>query len=169
MSQHSIDNAISVATDLWHLTNFFPQETLASLLSDIEKTTEWDLQEMQEDKPRQVLPEKKKRILDNLYGYLDSLDFSKFNIKFANVRIWKDLPGYYIDAHVDNPGVESSLQLYLNLGPVELGTWFGDVEIPYVQNSGYIMNNRLKLSHGMKHPVPENFNRYSLYALFKNV
>jgi hypothetical protein len=169
MTQSAIDNAVELSTDLWQVVDFFPTEMLAKIMSTVEQETQWDLQEMQEHMPRRVLPWKTNGILDDIYGYLDSLDYSKFGIKFANVRIWKDLPGYCISPHIDNPGVQASLQLYLNPGPKEIGTWFDDVEIPYVQNSGYIMNNRLKLSHGMQHPVPENFTRYSLYALFTNV
>jgi hypothetical protein len=61
------------------------------------------------------------------------------------------------------------MQIYLSNGPKELGTWFEDIEIPFVQNTGYIMTNRNKLKHGMKVPVPSGFTRYSLYALFDHV
>ena len=42
-------------------------------------------------------------------------------------------------------------------------------EIPFELNTGYIMNNRNKLPHKMKHPVPPNQTRYSVYALFDYV
>jgi hypothetical protein len=105
-------------------------------------------------------------LLDQVWNLLDQLDYSRFGFKFLNVSIWKDLPGYCIADHVDNVRVQAAMQIYLNDLPTSLGTWFEETEIPYVQNSGYIMNNQHQPRHGMKNPVPDGVVRYSLYARF---
>ena len=58
------------------------------------------------------------------------------------------------------------MQIYLNDIPQNLGTWFEEVEVPFVKNTGYIMKNTNSPRHGMKATVPDATTRYSLYARF---
>jgi hypothetical protein len=59
------------------------------------------------------------------------------------------------------------MQIYLSDSYPELGTWFANTsEIPFVQNTGYLMHNRNQLEHGMKNQVPQGYSRISFYALF---
>jgi hypothetical protein len=97
---------------------------------------------------------------------LNDLDFSKFGLKFKYVTIWKDSAGYMIPSHKDNDRVKGSMQIYLNDIPQNLGTWFEDIEIPFIKNTGYIMKNTHKPEHGMKAMVPADLVRYSLYVWF---
>lgn len=90
-------------------------------------------------------------------------------------RVWADYPGYAISKHLDNAeGVYLTLQAYLNIGDIELGTHFSNSNvdeeyqhaIPYLPNFGYIMVNTDYNYHGMIKPVPENFIRLSSYTWF---
>ena len=81
--------------------------------------------------------------------------------------IWRDHEGYTISNHVDNERVVAAMQIYLSPTLTTLGTWFlDDIEIPFVQNTGYLMHNRNAMVHGMKNTVPSGYTRISLYALF---
>ena len=166
MKQSAIDNAIMLRPDLYKIENLFEAEILDVLLKKLELETKWQPQEMQELLPRVTLPWLTNGVSDEVWHMLNTLDFSRFKFKFLNVSIWKDLPGYCIGPHIDNIRVKAAMQIYLNDLPKELGTWFEETEIPYVQNSGYIMNNQYRPAHGMKHPVPDGLVRYSLYARF---
>jgi hypothetical protein len=169
MNQIAIDNAAILRPDLYSIENLFDPAELTELVELIDKETQWQVQELQETMPRLTLPWVTDGLLDQVWSMLNQLDYSRFEFKFLNVSIWKDLPGYCIGDHNDNPGVQAAMQIYLNNLPKELGTWFDDIEIPYVQNSGYIMNNQHQPRHGMKHSVPVNSVRYSLYARFNRV
>jgi hypothetical protein len=83
------------------------------------------------------------------------------------VTIWKDTTGYIIGNHIDNNRVVSAMQIYLSDSCPDIGTWFLDtIEIPFVQNTGYLMHNRNQIKHGMKSQVPLGYSRISFYALF---
>ena len=169
MKQSAIDSAVMLRPDVYSIKNLFEPETLTVLLNKLDLEHNWQLQESQEFFPRQTLPWLTDGILDEVWCMLNALDFSRFKFKFLNVSIWKDLPGYCINPHIDNTRVKAAMQIYLNDLPKELGTWFEETEISYVQNSGYIMNNQYQPVHGMKHPVPPGLVRYSLYARFDYV
>jgi hypothetical protein len=169
MNQHAIDNATMLRPDLYIIKNLFDSDVLNDLLAQLELETQWEHQFLQERLPRRTLRWVDDGLLDKVWCMLNDLDFSRFNFKFANVSIWKDLPGYCIKPHVDNDRVKAAMQIYLSDLPREFGTWFEEIEIPYVQNSGYIMNNQYQPWHGMKTPVPDGIVRYSLYARFNHV
>lgn len=169
MNQSSLDNAVLLRPDVWAVDNLFDQTELISILHDISTEQDWQLVELQEHMPRQSIVWTDNGVLDRLWSMLNELDFGKFGIKFKNVTVWKDVAPYCIADHVDNDRVVAAMQIYLNEGPMDIGTWFEDCQVPFVGNSGYIMHNRNKLMHGMKTPVPDGFVRYSMYALFDAV
>jgi hypothetical protein len=166
MKQSAIDHAVMLRPDLYSIKNLFEPDVLSVLLNKLNLETNWQLQENQEFLPRRTLSWLTDGVLDEVWCMLNTLDFSRFKLKFLNVSIWKDLPGFCSGPHIDNDRVKAAMQIYLNDLPKELGTWFEETEIPYVQNSGYIMNNQNRPKHGMKHPVPDGLVRYSLYARF---
>ena len=169
MRQQSLDNSTVIKPDLWAVKDIFTNEELKSLLNKIELETNWRTAELQEKESRRVLQWADNGLLNHVWTMINQLDFSNFGFKFKNVTIWKDVAPYCISDHVDNDRVMGAMQIYLNSGPENLGTWFQDSYIPFVANTGYIMNNKNKLVHGMKNAVPDNFVRYSLYALFNTV
>ena len=91
---------------------------------------------------------------------------------FLGLNIWKDVYPYKINPHTDNPIIGTSLQIYLNNCNANLATNFSydgqNIALPYNSNSGYIMNNDFKVTHWMTTPIPENFDRYSLYGIWKS-
>jgi len=169
MNQSALDNAVCLTQDLYHVHDLLNEHTLATILQQLELQTHWQSVLMQENKPRKSLSWIDNGLLDQIWCMLDKLDYSRFGLKFTHVSLWKDQHPYFIGQHVDNDQVSAAMQIYLNSGLAELGTWFEGIPIPFVPNSGYIMHNRNKLKHGMKHAVPPGFVRYSLYALFDYV
>jgi hypothetical protein len=169
MIQQALDNATLVKSDLWSINNIFTDIELSDLLDKIELEKNWQTVDLQENLPRRSLQWVDNGLLDHVWTMINQLNFSSFGLKFRNVDIWKDVAPYCIKDHVDNDRVVAAMQIYLNSGPENLGTWFQDSYIPFVANTGYIMNNKNKLVHGMKTAVPDNFVRYSLYALFDTV
>lgn len=169
MNQSALDNAVLLKPDLYQVTGIFQSNELSYILQELEHVTEWEKVRLQENRPRDSVQWINDGLLDQVWCMMNQLNYSRFGLKFTHVTLWKDQHPYYIGTHVDNDQVKAAMQIYLNPGPIELGTWFEDVEIPFVQNTGYIMNNRNKLKHGMKVGVPEGFIRYSMYALFDYV
>ena len=164
-SQQAIDSACLVKSDVWAVKNFFEPAVLEHILTQIEIETDWREQQMQENYPRRALY-KPNVLIDNIWCVLNDLDFSKFGLRFRSAAIWKDSAGYTITQHEDNDGVKAGMQIYLNDIPQNLGTWFEEIEMPFIKNTGYIMNNTTKPKHGMKEIVPDHVTRYSLYAWF---
>jgi hypothetical protein len=109
--------------------------------------------------------------MESITGEVNTL-LSTNHSKFLGLNIWKDVSPYKIEAHTDNPVIGTSLQIYLNNCNANLATNFSyegeNISLPYNSNSGYIMNNDFKVTHWMTTPLPENFNRYSLYAIWKS-
>lgn len=169
MNQQSLDNAIILKPDLYHIKNIFSSDEIFDISERLDRETEWNQLSLQEIQSRQTLAWKDHGLLDHVWCLINNLDFSAFGLKFTHVSIWKDQHPYCITKHIDNDQVKAAMQIYLSSGPEYIGTWFDDVEIPFVTNTGYIMNNKNKLEHQMKHPVPRNLIRYSLYALFDYV
>jgi len=165
-SQQAIDSVCLASTDLWMVKNFFETAVLEDILNRLDSETDWHQEQQQEHLPRKVLWWTPGSLLDDIRSHLNTLDFSEFGLKLSNVSIWKDSAGFMISEHVDNDGVKAAMQIYLNDLPQNLGTWFEEVEVPFIKNAGYIMKNTNKPRHGMKAMVPEHTTRYSLYARF---
>jgi hypothetical protein len=167
MNQHSIDCASQLNPDLWSICNLFTHDELSFLLHKISQHVDWKDVDLQTHLNRQQVAWQDEGILDWLWSGLSCLDFSRFGVKFRTVMIWRDLAGYMITNHADNDQVHAAMQIYLSDTHRDLGTWFDpDIEIPFVQNTGYFMHNRHKIIHGMKNSVPLGYNRISFYALF---
>ena len=102
--------------------------------------------------------------------------------KFTNVKasLWEDAPGYKINAHRDNEGVEGAMQIYLpdDEGLKETGTEFYKsningypeyepyIKVPFVSNTGYFITNAQKMWHGSGEVVPPGLVRSSVYYIF---
>lgn len=167
MNQSSLDNAIRLTDDLWSIQSLFSSQEIDECLYRISVEPDWEKVDLQNDKNREQIVWKTDGVCDWLFSKLDVLDFSKFDLSFRTVMVWRDSSGYTISNHFDNDRVRAAMQIYLSTSRPELGTWFMDsIEIPFVQNTGYLMHNRNQLQHGMKKSVPSDYARISLYALF---
>jgi hypothetical protein len=107
-------------------------------------------------------------VLDNLTEKLNQ-KFNKTN-KFIGLTVWKDQEGYTINPHKDNDLIDIAIQLYLTEGNIDLSTKFeynGKILHPnYKINSGYLFDNSVGVRHYMTTPVPQNYTRFSLYAIW---
>lgn len=94
----------------------------------------------------------------------------KKNTVFLGLTIWKDETDYLIPVHIDHPKIDIALQIYINDSTVNLATKFiyNDkiIEPKYLTNCGYLLNQSAKIPHYMTIPVPENYTRYSIYAIW---
>ena len=169
MNQFALDSAILLKPELYHIKNIFSESELEYVLTSLPTQINWQTIDLQETQPRRALQWETDGLVDYIWGLINCLDFSNFGLKFTHVSIWRDQHPYCIHNHVDNDRVKAAMQIYLSTGMSNTGTWFGTTEIPFELNTGYIMNNRNKLPHKMKHPVPLNQTRYSVYALFDYV
>jgi hypothetical protein len=167
MNQQALDNAQQLLPDLWSIQNLLSSDELKEILDWIGRETLWESVHFQENFNRKMVAWQIDGLCDLLFCKLAELDFSRFNLSLRTVTVWKDSSGYFIKNHVDNDRVIAAMQFYLSDSQPGLGTWFADtIEIPFVQNTGYLMHNRNKLQHGMKNPVTGTYSRISFYALF---
>lgn len=170
MKQQALDDAVQLAPDLWHVQNLLANDELAELKDKIDLEQKWQKIHLQENKPRDSVIWQKDGVIDWLWSKLNNLDYKRFNLKFRTVMIWRDHAGYTISNHFDNERVIGAMQIYISDTYLSLGTWFNDfIEIPFVQNSGYLMHNKNKIEHGMKEIVPHGYVRLSFYALFDQI
>lgn len=107
--------------------------------------------------------------MDSLTDYINKI-FNRNN-KFLGITIWKDSAGYTISKHTDNPLIDVAMQIYLTAkSDIDAGTSFiiNDtiVKVPYKQNFGYLMDNTLNIEHFMDGKIPDEYIRYSLYAMW---
>lgn len=167
MNQSSINDAIQLHPDLWQIKNLLIQDELGELLHRVTGNNSWEKLELQKSINRESMVWHNDNLLDWLWTKLNTLNFSKFELAFRTVMLWRDQEGYTIGNHIDNSQVTAAMQIYVSPTMPDIGTWFlNEIEIPFVQNTGYLMNNRNNILHGMKNSVPQGYTRISLYALF---
>jgi hypothetical protein len=110
-------------------------------------------------------------VLEGLTDYLN-YTFNKKN-KFLGLTIWKDAYSYQLSLHTDNPTIDMAIQIYLNSNNTNLGTKFcigTDIfETPYKVNCGYSMDNQCNIPHYYDGKSPEDYYRYSLYAVWTKI
>jgi hypothetical protein len=110
-------------------------------------------------------------VLENLTQVLNQ--FYNKNNKFLGINLWKDVTGFSLSKHVDNPDIDLAMQIYLNNGSDDLGTTFTYqdtiVKTPYIENHGYIMDNLGKVLHYFDSTIPVDYTRYSLYAIWTKI
>lgn len=97
--------------------------------------------------------------------------FTEKKLKFSGISIWRDIEGYFIDNHYDNPFIAVSLQIYLTeLTTCDLGTTFFNDAVQAVIagdfNSGYLASNMHPIKHRTTNVVPPKTIRYSLHAIW---
>lgn len=166
--------------NLFLVENIYPSSVIDSIqqekIFDYEHTpVEW-----QEYKPRRKLVyddispfAKIDKFLSDNFGVISKAIGKK--VVHSTTHIWLDEPGFNMGIHLDNPGVNIAMQLYLNKGPMNMGTKFYHknspdslrYDFPYRLNSGYIMiNNDENQWHGFPSIVPNHTYRLSSYTYF---
>lgn len=183
--QHALDNlklSTTISPGLLFLTELLSPKLLLKLQNYIiDDKILWDIQEHHDGSgfhydrkklnwvPDSVI-EETHIVLDGLTEYLNQL-FARQNT-FGGLSIWKDEYSYQVPLHTDNPKIDISMQIYLNgNNDMDLGTRFQldrIVTVPYKTNYGYLMDNRQNIGHFYDGKSPEDYYRYSLYAIWTN-
>ena len=95
-----------------------------------------------------------------------------------DAHVWLDHDQFKMDIHLDNPGVDVVMQVYLIPNISTIGTKFyysndPDLEpdlnkirhdFPYIVNTGYIMINAPEQFHGIPYSMPKDTLRCSSYT-----
>lgn len=95
--------------------------------------------------------------------------FLKKDLKLHSYNLWYDLPGYYMNKHLDAINhVHIGMQVYLTNSDQSLGTYFYNEQgvrhfFPYIANTGYLMINSKVQWHAAPNIVPNGHSRLSMY------
>jgi len=187
--------AIDSRKDYFRVKDVLSNETMDKL-SEVElEDISWKKQEWQEDWERRKLDIVSGSILEQISKEIDSHKETigkavGKNIKHIDVAFWLDMPGFTVPLHIDNPGVDIALQLYLkdcdNAGTrfytpkdeeIEIRDdeqhwwYFGSKEnaplrhaFNCVKNTGYLQFNGPKQLHGVPITLGKNDLRLSAYC-----
>lgn len=161
--------------DLFLVKDFYPEDLLEEFSKSDHTAIDWNKESWQEQYPRRRL--KNIGIYKKIDEYVKTqqqLISQKIKLEFlsCDTGFWLDEPGFSISPHLDNEGVYASMQIFLNINKLSLGTVFynNDNSIryaaPYILNTGYIMINGTDQWHGMEVSVPENTYRICSYTWF---
>ena len=98
----------------------------------------------------------------------------------SDTNIWLDYDQFKMGVHLDNPGVDVVMQVYLIPNINTIGTkfyynldrhmrWTPDLnnlrhDFPYIINTGYIMINAPEQFHGIPYSMPKDTLRCSSYT-----
>ena len=187
-------NIIPVASNLYRVTDVFPQEIIEFCKTANWDSYEWESQLKQEELPRKLLKLQSCKELSQLkrisIGIAAELQ-EKLNWQFENldrtiVSLWRDMYGYKSPIHRDFDPVEVerngyynipiSMQVYLSESANDLGTkFYYDREktkpkyfFPYEINTGYLQVNDYDQWHEMIGDIGETENRISCHFIFSN-
>lgn len=172
----SLNNRKGTGLDYVHsLNNVFSIDMIEKIRKEFESNTEWTTVHLQEKLPRKAIPWKSESVVEEVHSVFQALEqevsviFSK-QLKFQSVNFWQDSPGYSINPHLDNNRISVAVQVYINEADPLLGTEMykdGDVfyKLPWIPNTGYILNNTPNSIHGMR--TTGNTNRQHVYAIYK--
>ena len=166
-----LNNLSNLQNSVTVVKNFFNQTMLDQLLEFCETTESWqDIGGGVIDYRKKIswetdnIVEVSHTVLENVTPQMSKI-FNK-DLKFNGVDLWKDMPGYTISKHTDNPEFNASLQVYIKNLPY-LKTVFefnGILETDPSPGSGYLADNTTGISHWLDGVVPENYTRFSLHA-----
>lgn len=163
---------------LFFLNNFLNTEILAKVCNFISRPElPWQTVELQQYRNRQSISWIPDSVVEELYYTFANLTVaieetvSRKQV-FDGINIWKDQFPYTIKKHSDQNSIGSSLQIYLNHCDIDLTTHFSYNEKILkpnnISNSGYFLDNNGKVMHWLENTVPENFARFSIYAIWRN-
>jgi len=187
--------AVDHKNDLFAVKNLIPQELLESLKEIDLDTVPYEKMGWQESVSRKRLQPQDRSAMVELQNYVKTLsnqlsDILAFKVHDISSTFWLDYKGFTFPAHIDNPGVNTAMQIYLNDCP-NTGTTFYQCEPEQVEdrsdrqkwhyigemppklirhqfafekNNGYIMKNHRTQLHGMIGKLDGTQRRFSLYC-----
>lgn len=186
--------AIDNRNDLFFLENIIDDDLIKEFNRENINLYKWKLQEWQESVPRHVLTAHSGSVLAriktqllNIPKQLNAVLGTSF--RTITVNCWHDLEKFEFKTHIDNPAVQTVMQLYIGEASEDLGTVFynaqdQDVEdkedkqkwhlvnhnlpvrrnFKYIPNTGYLMFNNRTQAHGVVGEVTHNDKRVSCYC-----
>jgi hypothetical protein len=162
---------------IWHVTKFFDNTVWTILQESIVALADSDFSDDAPYRLRLSLVESKFTDISNvLVDYQDSLkplitqltDCTQLNSRLFPF-LWRDQENFHCWWHPDDYTRKPTIQIYVN-GPEEYGTEFQidgkTVTLPFVPNSGYLMDNQHQPIHGMTGTVGKNMVRQSIYLIY---
>lgn len=161
--------------NLYRVEEFYPADLLAEFLSTDHLLTPYTKEEMQDYWPRRRLFYDDQSIYSQLDLYVKQqlpiiASTIGVDLMACDTGFWLDEPGFCMDSHLDNEGVQASMQIYMNDNINELGTTFHNADgtvrykPDYTINTGYIMINGPEQYHSMPTSVPRDSYRISSYS-----
>lgn len=163
---------------LYFLSDFLLTELLEKLTTYItNEDLPWEQVARQEYANRRSVSWIPDSVVEETHMVFESITPSIENLlqrnqKFDGISIWKDQYPYQIKPHADQREIGSAIQIYLNSckdNVVTSFSWGDSVLKPKNRaNCGYFIDNHGQVIHWLESPVPKDFIRYSLYAIWKN-
>ena len=173
MKIEPVDNKL----DLFEVSLLLPDDLLVELSKLPLETVPFTKQEWQEDWNRRLLIPTQGSVLETIAEYYNSRksDIGKsigLDITKIDTRFWFDYEGFDCGRHIDNDGVDYVMQIFLSEAPTDLGTVFYEDDrvrkaFEFTKNSGYIMFNNKRQTHGMEQKVPKGVQRLTSYSYFQ--
>ena len=181
--------------DLYHMKDVLPNELITELRKIPLDTAPFTKMDWQEHMPRRRLTQMPGSVLTQIHQNLNDNKSQIANaigqhINTIDTAFWYDLEGFDFSPHIDNPGVEKVMQIYLsdcnNAGTVFYNVKDSDVEVredaqvwhyqgprppldirqafEFKENTGYLMINGKHQLHGVPNKIGKDDIRLSVYC-----
>ena len=192
-----IISAVDERKDLFSVSGIVPTQLIDQISQDAVLQIPYGKQDWQNDIARRKLQVQSGSILEQIQTAIDNKkdligESIQKTINKVDSVFWLDEQGFTFSPHIDNPGVDQVMQIYLS-DCVNAGTVFYNVDnhevvdkdddqhwhyegaVPptsirhtfeFKNNTGYVMiNNRTQL-HGVPHTLGKTDFRLSVYCWF---
>ncbi len=165
-----------ISIGLWHIEQFLPCDIWKSIQDQIMQLDNNVYQNRHE--PMRLRAEIREPEC-SLYQSLIDLSVNTVSVvaqatNYTNLRnppglfLWRDSKGFKSHWHPDDFTHLPTAQIYVD-GDKDLGTSFivndEEITIPFEPNTGYLMDNKYQIVHGMLNPVREKI-RQSIYLIY---
>jgi hypothetical protein len=166
----------TISVGLWYIEEFLPCDMWKSIenqIMQLDNSVYFDRHEPMRLRAEITSPE------CSLYQSLISLAVNTVGVveratNYTNLRnppglfLWRDSKGFKSHWHPDDFTTLPTAQIYVD-GDKDLGTSFiingKEITISFEPNTGYLMDNRYQIVHGMLTPVQDKV-RQSVYLIY---
>lgn len=165
-----------LATGLWHIEKFFPDDLWEEFKNSILSIPDSEYQNRHEPmRIRLEIQNPVNQFYQKLLKFgVDTVPLVSKLTNHDNLRdppglfLWRDFEGFRSYWHPDDFTNLPTAQIYID-GSQEQGTSFvinnNEIKIPFEPNTGYLMDNRYQIVHGMLTPVDKKI-RQSIYLIY---
>lgn len=187
--------AIDQHNDLFSVSDVLTDVLLQKLSQEPLSCMAYTKQEWQEDVPRRKLYQFPGSTLESIHEHINQQkhqigDAIGQNIHSIDTAFWYDQEGFDFTAHIDNPGVDKVMQIYLsdckgagtvfyNIDDSEVIEYDDEQQYNYTgihppanvreqfefeTNTGYLMINHRRQLHGVPNKIGKHDTRLSVYC-----